>query len=81
MTYDDSAGDDMADVTPEEARAIASLKRLAAKWPRSLTLASMGGSLVVVHTNDERFDSAGTVERETAVLADIHGIPNTGGDW
>lgn len=64
-----------------EERAIASLQRLAKRWPRSLTLASMGGSLVVIHTRDERFDADSTDERQEAVLADINGIPNTGGDW
>lgn len=52
-------------LTASEAKAVASLQRLAHRWPKSLTLASMCGSLVVVHTDDERFD----------------GIPNTGGDW
>ena len=67
--------------TEEELAAIASLKRLAKRWPRSLTLASMGGSLVVYHTDDERM-SAGIAEtRAQAVLDQITGIPNDGGDW
>ncbi|TDP92324.1 hypothetical protein EDF62_1530 [Leucobacter luti] len=68
-------------LTQAEATAIRSLQRLARKWPRSLTLASMGGSLVVVHTDDDRFDSSSGIERQEAVLEDIRGIPNTGGDW
>lgn len=68
-------------MTPEEEAAVRSLQRLAKKWPKTLTLASMGGSLVVVHTDDERFDYGGSLERQDAVLADISGIPNTGGDW
>lgn len=69
------------ELTPEEERAIASLKRLARKWPRSLTLVSMGGTLSVVRTNDERFDSPSGIDRQEAIVADIGGIPNTGGDW
>ena len=69
------------DPTVEEAAAIRSLQRLARRWPRSLTLASMGGSLVVVHTDDDRFDSSSSLDRQDAIITDIHGIPNTGGDW
>lgn len=72
---------DEPELTAEEKRAVASLKRLAGRWPRSLTVASMGGSLVVVRTGDERFDYGGSLERQEAVVADIYGIPNTGGDW
>lgn len=66
---------------PEELRAINALHGLARRWPKSLTLVSMGGTLSVVRTDDERFDSASGIERQEAVLADITGIPNTGGDW
>lgn len=70
------------ELTPEEEKAIASLQRLADRWPRSLTLASMDGSLVVVRTADPRFlDDGGGLDREEAVVADIRGIPNTGGGW
>ena len=72
---------DEIELTEAEEKAIASLRRLAKRWPKSLTLASMGGSLVVVRTNDERFDSSSTLERAEAELAEIRGIPNTGGDW
>ncbi|XKH58532.1 hypothetical protein LG293_15885 (plasmid) [Citricoccus nitrophenolicus] len=72
---------DEPELTDAESKAIRSLQRLAKTWPRSLTVASMGGSLVVVHTNDDRFDSERTLERHEAILADISGIPNTGGDW
>ena len=69
-------------LTKVEASAIRSLQRLAKNWPQSLTLASMGGTLVVVRTGDARFDYGEGSEREDAVLSsDFYGIPNTGGDW
>jgi len=40
----------------------------------------MGGALSLIHTRDRRFDADG-MERQEAILADIDGIPNTGGDW
>ena len=66
-----------------EEQAIRSLQRLAKKWPQSLTLLSMGGTLSVVHTDDDRWNGYGngTLERQEAVIADIYGIPNDGGDW
>jgi hypothetical protein len=71
------------ELSDEERKAIASLQRLAKRWPRSLTLASMGGQLVVVHTDSPVFQEldGSNLNRHEAVLADIHGIPNTGGDW
>lgn len=68
------------DLTQAETSAINSLKRLARKWPKSLTLISMGGSLHVIDTA-ERASEEGFGLNPDAVLADIHGIPNTGGDW
>lgn len=75
---DDDANEPL---TSAEKRAIESLQRLARRWPQSLTLASMGGSLVVVHSDDDQFSYGSSLERQDAVLADIDGIPNTGGDW
>ena len=71
----------MIEVTEEEEKATRSLQRLAKKWPQTLTLLSMGGSLSVVHTSDERMDSMSTLERQEAIIEDIYGIPNDGGDW
>lgn len=68
-------------LTDDEQKAIASLKRLARKWPRSLTLVSMGGALAIIHTGDPRFLEDSALERHDAILDDIRGIPNTGGDW
>lgn len=69
-------------VTEDEAKAIRALQLLARRWPRSLTLASVGGSLVIFHTGDERWSAASGRERAEAILADdFNGIPNDGGDW
>ncbi|WP_255407397.1 hypothetical protein [Yimella sp. RIT 621] len=40
----------------------------------------MDGSLVVIRTGDSRFIDDDT-DRAEAVVADIRGIPNTGGGW
>lgn len=74
-------GDNGDELTPDEARAIASLERLAKRWPQTLTLMSMGGSLCVKHTGDPRTDARTSLGRADVVLANIDGIPNDGGDW
>jgi hypothetical protein len=77
-------GDNGDELTQEEALAIAALRRLALRWPQTLKVVSMGGSLSVVHTNDPRWGlapEAGSQSRPGCVLADIDGIPNDGGDW
>ena len=58
-------------ITPEEAAAIRSLKRLAKKWPQSLQLFSWSGTLIVIKRNSNDID---------AEIATIPGIPNDGGD-
>lgn len=58
-------------ITPEEAAAIRSLKRLARKWPQALHLFSWAGSLHVTKRNSNDQD---------ALIAHIDGIPNDGGD-
>lgn len=67
-------------LTRQEQAAIAALQRIARTWPRTLTLASMGGDIVVIRTADPRFINDNG-RRDDAVIADINGIPNTGGDW
>lgn len=66
----------MSDWTADEQRAIDSLKRLARRWPQSLTLFSWSGSLVVVHTDEYRSDMAANDWDSEQIL----GIPNDGGD-
>ncbi len=67
------------DLTGDEARAIASLQRLARRWPQTLTLFSWSGSLVVFHSAD--MDAVADGGRgNDLILDDIVGIPNGGGD-
>ena len=71
-------------LTREEELAIKSLERLAKRWPRSLTLASMGGSLVVFPTDAPTLEMQGTgfgIDPEQVVCWIGTAIPNTGGDW
>jgi hypothetical protein len=76
-SHDEAANE----ITEEEARAIASLQRLAKKWPRSLTLFSWSGSLAVYHTADtDRLVVNHDGNAEDLVLTWIEGIPNGGGD-
>jgi len=65
-----------------EAKAIAALKRLAKRWPKTLWLFSASGTLCVmrcgeygehVHTNGGGID-------QNYIVDDID-IPNDGGDW
>jgi len=58
-------------ITPEEAAAIRSLKRLAKKWPNSLKLFSWSGSLHVIKRKSNDIDAS---------IATISNIPNDGGD-
>lgn len=75
------------DLTDDEKRAIAALKRLARKWPKTLWLYSASGSLNVMRCNsagkhavlDRGLDQHGGVD-PTYSLAVID-IPNDGGDW
>lgn len=71
----------MADrvLTMEEEKAVASLRRLAKRWPCTLTLASMGGSLFVL-PSDYGETASGGIDPDD-VIESIPGIPNTGGDW
>jgi hypothetical protein len=80
--YDDIEANEAA-LSDVERKAIASLERLAKRWPRSLKLVSMDGSLAVIRNGDPRFDSEQRVgvERQACVIAHIDGIPNDGGAW
>lgn len=58
-------------VTKAEQKAIASLERLAKKWPKTLTLFSWSGSLCVFKSADDG---------HPCHIGGISGIPNDGGD-
>lgn len=73
------SADDTVGLTSTEAAAIRRLQRVAKTWPRSLTLASMDGALMVLRTGDY-LPPDGSVD-DAAVVADVTGIPNTGGGW
>ena len=75
-------------LTPEESKAIASLKRVAKKWPKSLWLFSASGSLTVmkknkdgkrVYTETHGGAVGGGVDQSYAM--DTIAIENDGGDY
>lgn len=72
------------DFTEEERKAIKSLERLSKKWPKSLTLFSWSGTLVVFRTDDVRNQVGETGEAGYSLndvpSVSIYGIPNDGGD-
>lgn len=72
----------MSGITPDEARAIKSLQRLAKTWPKSLWLFSASGALNVMKKGA---DGQRVILRNYGVdpdysLATIK-IENDGGDW
>jgi hypothetical protein len=81
---DDFEGDETEaqPLTIPELRAIKALLTLAKTWPSSLTLCSIGGSLVVKHTQAiQDADTATPSNRyaelcDVPTLYDIDGIPN-----
>ena len=71
--YQDEDDDTLTD---EERRAIASLERLAKRWPQSLMLFSWSGTLCVVRSEALLHGD----DPNAAVVTTITGIPNGGGD-
>lgn len=74
------------ELTVEEERAIASLQRLAKRWPKSLWLYSASGTLTVMRTaKDGTHAVEGGVEGagidRAYIITTIQGISNDGGDW
>lgn len=70
------------DPTADERAAIATLKRLAKRWPKSLWLFSGSGSLCVMRSlqDGSRAHLPGDGMDPDYCLATID-IPNDGGDW
>jgi hypothetical protein len=64
-------------LTDEERRAIASLERLAKRWPRSLTLFSWSGTLCIVRSDADLLNGGNPND---AIITTVEGIPNGGGD-
>lgn len=75
-------GNDGRPLTDEERKAIASLKRLAKRWPASLTLFSWSGSLVIFKSDEWRAAKTDSNDHDSNpyVVDHISGIPNDGGD-
>ena len=72
------------DLTDEEERAIASLKRVAKKWPDSLWLFCGGQSGMAVMRYSEDGHAVHTVNGGVDPdyqVDEIHGIDSDGGDW
>lgn len=75
----------MEELTRQEADAIAALKRLASRWPKTLWLFSASGDLHVMRfKNGKRATIVqdGSEGMDPSYIADtIQGIVNDGGDW
>jgi len=56
-------GDELGMVTDAERKAIQAIKHLGRRWPQTIALLSMNGSLYVVHTDDKRLDGDSTADR------------------
>lgn len=67
------------DQTPEERRVVASLERLAKRWPKDGTHRRMGIYAAGQTLNVVRDVFVDPSEME--ILAEIYEIPATGGDW
>jgi hypothetical protein len=69
-------------LTAEEKKAIAALKRVAAKWPQSLWLFSASGNLCVMRYGpDGKRAMDGSSVDQAYKIDQINNIPNDGGDW
>lgn len=65
-----------------EKQAIASLKRLAKRWPKTLWLFSASGTLTVMRCGEDGqhvHNRDGSVDQD--YIVDTISIPNDGGDW
>lgn len=80
----------MTPLTKEERNAIASLKRLAKRWPKSLWLFSASGTLNVMKCDEAgeqvmrpeyRGCAGGGGGVDSDYRVDTIEIPNDGGDW
>jgi hypothetical protein len=81
LDYDPDNEDLMRPLAPDEEKALKALKALAMKWPQTLQLLSMSGSMSVVFARDSRMNEDDPVVRQESVIAEVYGIPNDGGDW
>ena len=73
----------MDELTKEETNAIASLRRLANRWPDGLWLFSASGALCVMRAGENGehvMTDDGGVDPDY-IITQILGIDNDGGDW
>ena len=69
-------------LTKEEENAIATLKRLEKRWPKTLWLFATGMSINVMRCGEDGeqvTDSSGGMDQD--YIVDSIDIPNDGGDW
>jgi hypothetical protein len=74
------------ELTKEEQKAIAALKRVARKWPETLWLFSGSGTLYVMRKNEDSqyAHGGGNISHEGVdpdYVVDTIAIENDGGDW
>lgn len=70
------------ELTADERRAIAALKRLANKWPKSLWIFSGSGSIMKVGPNGEKMKTASDgIDPEFKVGSIPSRMHIDGGDW
>jgi hypothetical protein len=72
-----------SELTPDERKAVAALRKLAESWPASLWLFSGSGTLHVMRfgpAGDRVYDDRGFADQDYAIRKPIN-IPNDGGDW
>jgi hypothetical protein len=70
------------ELTKEEKKAIASLHRIAKKWPKSLWLYSHSGTLSVMrYREDGKTVETASGAFDQDMIVDTIDIPNDGGDW
>lgn len=69
------------DLSNDERRAIASLKRLAKRWPKTLWLFTNGDISILKCDEDGGRAHVGESIDQSYVVATIVGILSDGGDW
>jgi hypothetical protein len=67
--------------TPEEAKAIRALKRVAKDWPDSLWLFSAAGTLTVMRKGPDGGHVHNGENVDQSFIVDTIDIENDGGDW
>lgn len=73
------------ELTADERRVVAALKRIAKRWPQSIWLYAAGGDLHVMRADEDGGHhyggSGGRNAIDPAYALDVVRIPSDGGDW